>query len=99
MRTGLPAAIEQAHPELVTSNMRKSLRPGKILIDWSQNHPSKTTVAAYSMRGRALPTVSTPITWEEVHECLKKDDPSLLEFTSAVVLARVDELGDLFAFS
>ena len=79
--------------------MRKSLRPGKILIDWSQNHPSKTTVGAYSIRGRALPTVSTPITWEEVHECLRSGDSSLLEFTSAEVLVRVEELGDLFAFS
>ncbi len=96
---GIARAIEQAHPELVTSNMRKSLRHGKILIDWSQNHPSKTTIGAYSIRGRALPTVSTPITWEEVHECLEKDDPSRLEFTSAAVLVRVDELGDLFAFS
>jgi bifunctional non-homologous end joining protein LigD len=92
-------AIEREHPELVTSNMRKSLRRGKILIDWSQNHPSKTTVGAYSIRGRALPTVSTPITWDEVHDCLRSGDSSMLEFTSAEVLLRVEELGDLFAFS
>ena len=74
MRTISPAAIERDHPELVTSNMRKSLRRGKILIDWSQNHPSKTTIGAYSIRGRALPTVSTPITWEEVLDCLQSGD-------------------------
>ncbi len=92
-------AIEREHPELVTSVMRKSLRRGKILIDWSQNHPSKTTIGAYSIRGRPLPTVSTPVTWDEVHGCLRSGDPSLLVFTSADVLTRVDELGDLFAFS
>ncbi len=92
-------AIEREHPEMVTSNMRKSLRRGKILIDWSQNHPSKTTIGVYSIRGRALPMVSTPVTWEEVAGCLQRGDPSVLEFTSADVLVRVEELGDLFAFS
>ncbi len=96
---GIAKEIEQAQPELVTSNMRKSLRRGKILIDWSQNHPSKTTIGAYSVRGRALPTVSTPVTWQEVHECLEKGDASILEFTSADVLVRVEQQGDLFAFS
>jgi bifunctional non-homologous end joining protein LigD len=92
-------SIEVEHPELVTSNMRKSLRSGKILIDWSQNHQSKTTIGVYSIRGRSRPTVSTPVSWDEVGACLEKGDPSLLEFTSDAVLVRVEELGDLFAFS
>jgi bifunctional non-homologous end joining protein LigD len=89
-------ALERAHPEEVVSNMRKSLRRGKVLIDWSQNHPAKTTVAAYSVRGRAEPTVSTPVTWDEVHRCAEHGDPAALVFTTSDVIARVEEMGDLF---
>jgi bifunctional non-homologous end joining protein LigD len=89
--------LETDHPELVVSNMRKSLRPGKVLIDWSQNHPAKTTVAAYSLRARPEPTVSTPVTWDEVVACHEKGDPDLLRFTAEDVLARIDRHGDLFA--
>jgi bifunctional non-homologous end joining protein LigD len=77
--------------------MRKSLRRGKILIDWSQNHPAKTTVAAYSLRPGPVPTASTPVTWPEVEDCERRKDPDLLRFTAADVLERVDALGDLFA--
>lgn len=91
--------LEKEHPDVVTSNMKKSLRRGKVLIDWSQNHASKTTIGAYSIRGRARPTVSTPVNWKEVHECLRTGDSATLEFTSAEVLMRVEKLGDLFAFS
>jgi bifunctional non-homologous end joining protein LigD len=91
--------LEKEHPDVVTSNMKKSLRRGKVLIDWSQNHASKTTIGAYSIRGRARPTVSTPVNWKEVHECLRTGDSATLEFTSAEVLVRVEKLGDLFAFS
>jgi bifunctional non-homologous end joining protein LigD len=90
--------LEREHPELVTSNMRKTLRRDKILIDWSQNHPAKTTVGAYSVRARPSPTVSTPVTWDEVRSCLKSGDPSALEFTTSDVLARIKKRGDLFAF-
>lgn len=90
--------MEHEHPGLVTSNMRKALRRDKVLIDWSQNHPAKTTVGAYSVRARSLPTVSTPVTWKEVQDCLKSGDPSTLEFTTSDVLARVKKQGDLFAF-
>ena len=89
--------LEQSSPGLVVSNMRKSLRRGKVLIDWSQNHPAKTTVAAYSLRGRPEPTVSTPVTWEEVQRCADRGRPELLRFTADDVLDRVDRLGDLFA--
>jgi bifunctional non-homologous end joining protein LigD len=85
-------AVEQ--PELIVAKMAKALRPRKVLIDWSQNNPAKTTVAPYSLRGRALPTVSTPIGWDEVGDCRRPGD---LVFTSDDVLARVEDVGDLFA--
>jgi bifunctional non-homologous end joining protein LigD len=88
--------LEAAHPDLVVSNMRRGLRDGKVLIDWSQNHPAKTTVAVYSVRARSLPTVSTPVTWDEVEDCLESADPERLRFTTDRVLRRVDDLGDLF---
>jgi len=85
--------LEKENPKLVVWNMKKELRTGKVLVDWSQNNAAKTTVAVYSLRARAAPTVSTPVTWDEVEHCRKPDD---LRFTSDVVLQRVDELGDLF---
>jgi bifunctional non-homologous end joining protein LigD len=92
----LARTLEDEHPDLVVSNMRKELRRGKVLIDWSQNHPAKTTVAVYSLRARDVPTVSTPVSWEEVHRCVADEDPGLLRFTSDEVLNRVSEVGDLF---
>ncbi len=89
--------IEEQRPDLVVSNMRKSLRRGKVLIDWSQNHPAKTTIAAYSLRARPEPLASTPVTWEEVEACADAEDPDRLRFTARDVLDRVDRLGDLFA--
>jgi bifunctional non-homologous end joining protein LigD len=80
----------------VVSVMRKSLRDGKVLIDWSQNNPSKTTICAYSLRARPEPTVSTPVTWKEVHDCVKSARASDLRFTTDDVLTRVEKLGDLF---
>jgi bifunctional non-homologous end joining protein LigD len=77
--------------------MRKELRGGKVLVDWSQNNSSKTTISVYSMRARPRPTVSTPVTWDEVQACLDARDPSLLVFTSDMVLERVASMGDLFA--
>jgi bifunctional non-homologous end joining protein LigD len=89
--------IEHAHPEMVVSLMRKDLRANKVLIDWSQNNPSKTTVAAYSLRARPEPTVSTPVTWKEVDACAKHADPHALRFGPDEVLRRVHDLGDLMA--
>ncbi|MGZ4431121.1 MAG: non-homologous end-joining DNA ligase [Gaiellales bacterium] len=88
--------LEERHPDLIVSNMRKTLRGGKVLIDWSQNDDMKTTVSVYSLRARSRPTVSTPITWDEVENCLSRGDPELLVFDSAQVLKRVHDLGDLF---
>ena len=84
----------QAFPRLATASMSKIERGGKVLIDWSQNNPSKTTVTVYSLRARDTPTVSTPVTWEEVENCSRASD---LVFTTDEVLDRVSELGDLFA--
>ncbi|HEY1507736.1 MAG TPA: DNA ligase D [Solirubrobacteraceae bacterium] len=89
--------LEQRMPELVVSRMTKRLRPGKVLVDWSQNDAHKTTVTAYSVRARERPTVSTPVSWEEVADCQTNGDPEMLTFDTEQVLARVDELGDLFA--
>ncbi len=86
--------LEKHHPKRVTSTMAKSARPGKVFIDWSQNSRHKTTVAVYSLRARPRPTVSTPVTWDEVEEAAGGSD---LSFEAADVLDRVAEHGDLFA--
>jgi len=93
----LAQLLEHEHRELVVSDMKKQLRTGKVLVDWSQNDEHKTTVAVYSLRAREHPTVSTPVAWEEVERALKKKDPSLLVFEAKQVIARVEKLGDLFA--
>ena len=77
--------------------MKKALRTGKVLVDWSQNDEHKTTIGVYSLRAREHPTVSTPVTWEEVERCLKKKDADLLVFEAGQVLKRVERQGDLFA--
>jgi bifunctional non-homologous end joining protein LigD len=89
--------LEQRMPELVVSRMTKRLRPGKVLVDWSQNDAAKTTVTVYSVRARERPTVSTPVSWEEVERCVESADPLVLTFDTEAVLARVAEQGDLFA--
>jgi bifunctional non-homologous end joining protein LigD len=88
--------LEEEHGDLVTSNMSKAVRKGKVFVDWSQNDEHKTTVCVYSLRAKEEPTVSTPVTWEEVESCLKKKKPDLLKFRSGQVLARVEKAGDLF---
>jgi len=93
----LAERLEKAEPGLVVSRMTKELRGGKVLVDWSQNNPAKTTVAVYSLRARPHPTVSTPVTWAEVERCADAGDPDLLRFASDDVLERVAADGDLFA--
>jgi bifunctional non-homologous end joining protein LigD len=83
--------LEKAMPKLVTSTMTKSLRTGKVFLDWSQNNASKTTIAPYSLRGREHPTVAAPRTWEEI------SDPDLRHLRFDEVLERVDKHGDLLA--
>jgi bifunctional non-homologous end joining protein LigD len=88
--------LEKEFPKMVISNMQKRLRAGKVLIDLSQNDPHKTTVCVYSLRAKDHPTVSTPVTWNEVAAALKKKSAKLLTFEAADVLKRVEKLGDLF---
>jgi len=90
----LAQKVSAEHPTRVVWQMTKALRPGKVLIDWSQNNGAKTTVAPYSLRARPTQTTSTPITWAEVEQCRAETD---LRFTSDDVLARIDEHGDLAA--
>jgi bifunctional non-homologous end joining protein LigD len=89
--------LEQAHPDRVVSLQRKELRRGKVLVDWSQNSRHKTTVCVYSLRARDRPTVSTPVTWDEVVAAVDAGDASMLVFEARDVLDRVAERGDLFA--
>jgi bifunctional non-homologous end joining protein LigD len=97
----LAQRMEREHPREVVSKMQKNLRAGKVFIDWSQNDSHKTTVCVYSLRAKeqptVSPTVSTPITWEEIDVLRKKKDPGLAVFTSDELLRRVDKRGDLFA--
>jgi bifunctional non-homologous end joining protein LigD len=88
--------LESEHPDLVTSNMSKAVRKGKVFVDWSQNDEHKTTICVYSLRAKEEPTVSSPVTWNEVENCLKKKNAELLKFRSDQVLARMEKLGDLF---
>jgi bifunctional non-homologous end joining protein LigD len=84
--------LAAAHPKLVVARMAKDLRPRKVFIDWSQNNQYKTTIAPYSLRGRSSPTVSTPVTWDEVAKCRHPND---LTFTAPEVLTRLENHGDL----
>jgi bifunctional non-homologous end joining protein LigD len=91
------ALMEQHLPDLVVSRMKKDLRGGKVLIDWSQNDQHKTTIGVYSLRARPRPSVSTPVTWDEVEACEASGDPDDLVFLTDDVVARVERDGDLFA--
>jgi bifunctional non-homologous end joining protein LigD len=93
----LAQLLEQEHRELVVSDMKKQVRTGKVFVDWSQNDEHKTTVAVYSLRAREHPTVSTPVTWEEVERTFKKKSADLLVFEAKQAVARVEKMGDLFA--
>ena len=95
----LAERLEREHPGQVVSRMQKALRKGKVLIDWSQNDEHKTTINVYSLRARQRPTVSTPVTWQEVEGAVKKRRGSAdgLVFDSDATLLRVKKQGDLFA--
>jgi bifunctional non-homologous end joining protein LigD len=88
--------LEGEHVDLVIANMSKAVRKGKVFVDWSQNDEHKTTICVYSLRAREEPTVSTPVTWDEVENCRKKKKADLLRFRSDQVLERVEKLCDLF---
>ena len=93
----LARLLENEHRDLVVSDMKKAIRTNKVFVDWSQNDEHKTTISVYSLRARERPTVSTPVTWDEVERTLKKEDAGLLVFEADVVIKRVDKMGDLFA--
>lgn len=90
----LGQVMAKHHPDRVLTEMKRDLRPGKVFIDWSQNADHKTTICAYSLRARPHPSVSTPVTWDEV-EHAANDEP--LVFEAPDVVARFEEHGDLFA--
>jgi bifunctional non-homologous end joining protein LigD len=88
---------KQTPDEVIAKMGKKTLRKGKVFIDWYQNNERKTTIAVYSLRARERPTVSTPIRWEEVTQCAESGEPGSLVFEASDVLKRVEEHGDLFA--
>jgi bifunctional non-homologous end joining protein LigD len=89
--------LEKQTPDLIVSKMKKVERRGKVFVDWSQNHQRKTTIAVYSLRARERPTVSTPVTWEEVEGAAEREDAASLVFETGDVLVRIERHGDLFA--
>jgi bifunctional non-homologous end joining protein LigD len=91
---GLAVEAERALPRLVLHRMTRSLRPGKVFVDWSQNAARKTTAAPYTLRARREPTVSAPVTWGEVEAC---GAPGALTFLAPDIAPRVQEYGDLLA--
>lgn len=92
----LAQLLEQEHRDLVVSDMKKTVRTGKVFVDWSQNDEHKTTVAVYSLRARERPTVSTPVSWDEVERALRKKDAGSLVFEASQVIKRFEKMGDLF---
>ncbi|OIJ99690.1 non-homologous end-joining DNA ligase [Streptomyces colonosanans] len=90
----LAVEAEEALPRLVVHRMTRSLRPGKVFVDWSQNAARKTTAAPYTLRARTEPTVSTPVTWEEVTDCASPGD---LVFRAPDIAPRLKAHGDLLA--
>jgi bifunctional non-homologous end joining protein LigD len=89
--------LEKQTPDRVVSKMKKVEREGRVFVDWSQNHQSKTTISVYSLRARERPTASTPLTWDEVEHAADKDDAASLVFEAGAVLERIERHGDLFA--
>jgi bifunctional non-homologous end joining protein LigD len=94
----LAERMERDHPREIVSKMQKSLRTGKVLIDWSQNDEHKTTVCVYSLRAKDHPTISTPLTWPEVEKAANSPKAHLqLAFEPPALLQRIEKHGDLFA--
>lgn len=89
--------FEKRFPDEVVHQMAKALRPGKVLIDWSQNDEYKTTVAVYSLRAKERPTVSAPLTWDEVSDVADSGDVESVRFEADDVVERFERLGDLWA--
>jgi bifunctional non-homologous end joining protein LigD len=94
---GVAQLLEKQTPDKVLSKMKKVEREGKVFVDWSQNHPSKTTVAVYSLRARERQTASTPVTWDEVEATADSGKAADLRFEADAVIDRFERHGDLFA--
>ncbi len=92
----LASFLERRFPNLVVSKMDKSVRKGKVFVDWSQNSDTKTTINVYSLRARERPTVSTPVRWDEVQHALKTKNAGELSFDAQDVLKRIEKFDDLF---
>jgi bifunctional non-homologous end joining protein LigD len=88
--------LEREHPELIVTTVKREVRDGRVLIDWSQNAPMRTTVNVYSLRARERPTVSTPVSWRQVERTAREGDPEALVFDWRAVLERIERHGDLF---
>jgi len=93
----LGKVLESRDPKRVTVTMARDQRGGRVFVDWSQNDRHKTTVCAYSLRATDAPGVSTPVSWDELRATVESGDPSALVFDPATTLARVEDLGDLYA--
>jgi bifunctional non-homologous end joining protein LigD len=89
--------FERQHPDKVTATMARQQRGGKVFVDWSQNDRHKTTACAYTLRAGPKPTVSTPVTWDELDAAARADDSVALTFTAPDALERLRTEGDLFA--
>jgi bifunctional non-homologous end joining protein LigD len=94
---GLGQLLAKQEPDRVTVVMNKDARPNRVFVDWSQNDRHKTTVCAYSLRAEHHPTVSTPLTWDEISDALDHRDPEAVTFEAPAVLQRVEQIGDVFA--
>ena len=94
---GVAELLAREEPQRVTSRMAKAGRHGRVLIDWSQNDHGKTTACAYTLRAGPRPTVSAPLTWEEIAQACRKRHSEHLSFEAPRMVERVAELGDLFA--
>ena len=90
-------ALAERHPTEVVADMSRQLRTGKVFVDWLQNDPTRQTVAPYSLRGLAWPTVAAPLAWEEVEEAVARERPERLTIVAQDVAARLEQHGDLFA--
>lgn len=92
----LARRLTAERPEQVVDRQARPLRRGKVLIDWLQNDPMRSTVAAYSLRAQGWPTVSAPVAWNEVERTAAEQRPELLTFEPSTVLERIEQLGDPF---
>ena len=92
----LAKSLEAHRPDLIVAKMKKTLRTGKVFIDWSQNDEHKTTVSVYSLRAKDRPSASAPVSWEEVEAVYEQQDPQLIDFDCSQVLDRFEKYGDLF---